>query len=444
MTGQLVLAALAGIATIVVLIVWAKVHPFLALMAGSGVMTIAAGVSYVDLFTSFTAGVGATISGTGLLIVLGSIIGTLLVASGGADAIVDTILDKTPIQRLPWAMSLIAFVIGIPLFFEVGVVILIPVVMFAARRAKQPAILVGIPALAGLSVLHALVPPHPGPLIAIDSLSANLGMTLGFGLIIAIPTVILSGPLLAKPMARWVPVPANENFLGAQGAPEGSKRPGFGISIFVILLPVLLMLARTIVEVGGMEESGFGKAIVFVGTPLIALSITAVVAMFAFGYSLGKSREEVNKLVGSAFGPIAGILLIVAAGGGFKQTLVDSGIADVIASTLVSWNLPILLAGWLVAVFIRLATGSATVATITAGGIMAPLAAGLPPTETALLVLAIGSGSVFFSHVNDAGFWMVKEYFGMTVGQTIKTWSLMETAVSVFGLAFVMLANLVI
>ena len=444
MTGQLVLAALAGIATIVVLIVWAKVHPFLALMAGSGVMASAAGVSYVDLFTSFTAGVGATISGTGLLIVLGSIIGTLLVASGGADAIVDAILDKTPIQRLPWAMSLIAFVIGIPLFFEVGVVILIPVVMFAARRAKQPAILVGIPALAGLSVLHALVPPHPGPLIAIDSLSANLGMTLGFGLIIAIPTVILSGPLLAKPMARWVPVPANENFLGAQGAQEGSKRPGFGISIFVILLPVLLMLARTIVEVGGMEESGFGKAIVFVGTPLIALSITAVVAMFAFGYSLGKSREEVNKLVGSAFGPIAGILLIVAAGGGFKQTLVDSGIADVIASTLVSWNLPILLAGWLVAVFIRLATGSATVATITAGGIMAPLAAGLPPTETALLVLAIGSGSVFFSHVNDAGFWMVKEYFGMTVGQTIKTWSLMETAVSVFGLAFVMLANLVL
>ncbi len=444
MTGQLVLAALAGIATIVVLIVWIKVHPFLALMAGSGVMAIAAGVNYVDLFTSFTTGVGKTISGTGLLIVLGSIIGTLLVASGGADAIVDTILEKTAVKRLPWAMALIAFVIGIPLFFEVGVVILIPVVMFAARRAKQPAILVGIPALAGLSVLHALVPPHPGPLIAIDSLGANLGMTLGFGLIIAIPTVILSGPLLARPMARWVPVPANESFLGAQAAVEGSKRPSFGSSIFVILLPVLLMLARTIIEVAGMEESGVGQAIVFIGTPLIALTITAIVAMFLFGYVLGKSRDDVNKLVGSSFGPIAGILLIVAAGGGFKETLVDSGIADVIAKTLVDWNLPVLLAGWLVAVFIRLATGSATVATITAGGIMAPLAMGLPAGQTALLVLAIGSGSVFFSHVNDAGFWMVKEYFGLTVGQTIKTWSLMETAVSVFGLIFVMLADLVI
>lgn len=444
MTGQLVLAALAGIAAIVVLIVWAKVHPFLALMAGSGVMALAAGVNYVELFANFTTGVGKTISGTGLLIVLGSIIGTLMVASGGADAIVDTILDKTPVKRLPWAMALIAFVIGIPLFFEVGVVILIPVVMFAARRAKQPAILVGIPALAGLSVLHALVPPHPGPLIAIDAIGANLGMTLAFGLIIAIPTVILSGPLLAKPMAKWVPVPANEDFLGAKGAAEGAKRPSFGASIFVILLPVLLMLARTIVEVANLDETAFGKAFVFLGTPLIALTITTIVAMFVFGYALGKNRDEVNKLVGSAFGPIAGIILIVAAGGGFKETLVESGIANVIADTLVAWNLPIMLAGWLVAVFIRLATGSATVATITAGGIMAPLATGLPPTEAALLVLAIGSGSVFFSHVNDAGFWMVKEYFGMTVGQTIKTWSLMETAVSVFGLIFVMLANLVI
>ncbi len=454
MTGQLVLAALAGIATIVVLIVWLKIHPFLALMAGSAVMAIAAGVPFIgykdngdmemSLLKSFVAGVGGTISGTGLLIVLGSIIGTLLVASGGADAIVDTILDKTPVKRLPWAMALIAFVIGIPLFFEVGVVILIPVVMFAARRAKQPAILVGIPALAGLSVLHALVPPHPGPLIAIDAIGANLGLTLGFGLIIAVPTVILSGPLLAKPMAKWVPVPANEDFLGAQGAAEGAKRPSFGTSIFVILLPVLLMLLRTVFEISGQGETAIGKAVFFIGEPLIALTITTIVAMILFGYALGKARDEVNKLVGSSFGPIAGILLIVAAGGGFKQTLVDSGIAKVIADTLVEWNLPILLAGWIVAVFIRLATGSATVATITAGGIMAPLAAGLPSTEAALLVLAIGSGSVFFSHVNDAGFWMVKEYFGMTVGQTIKTWSLMETAVSVSGLAFVMLASLIV
>ena len=212
----------------------------------------------------------------------------------------------------------------------------------------------------------------------------------------------------------------------------------------MVLLPVILMLARTVVEMTGAQESPIGAALVFVGTPLIALTITAVVAMFVLGFLLAKSRDEVSKLVGSAFGPIAGILLIVGAGGGFKQTLVDSGIADVIAQSLADAALPPLLAGWIVAVLIRLATGSATVATITASGIMAPLAAGLSPTHAALMVLAIGAGSVFLSHVNDAGFWMVKEYFGMSVGQTFKTWSLMETVLSVTGLTGVMLLSLVV
>jgi GntP family gluconate:H+ symporter len=444
MSTQLILAALGGIATIVLLIVWLKVHPFLSLMAGAGVMAIFAGVPYVDLFASFTTGLGSTIAGVGLLITLGAIIGTLLISSGGADVIVDTILSKTPLQRLPWAMALIAFVVGIPLFFEVGVVILIPVVMFAAKRAKVPVILLGIPALAGLSALHGLVPPHPGPLIAIDALGANLGLTLGFGLLVAIPCVIISGPILGKMMAKWVPIEARDDFLGGDGPAEGAKRPSFGAALTVVLLPVFLMLARTLVEMLKLEESGFGQAIVFIGTPLIALFITTIVAMFLLGFLLSKTRDQVSKLVGSSFGPIAGILLIVGAGGGFKQTLVDSGIADEIAKALSDAALPPLLAGWIVAVLIRLATGSATVATITASGIMAPLAAGLSPTHAALMVLAIGSGSVFLSHVNDAGFWMVKEYFGMTVGQTFKTWSLMETVLSVVGLGSVMLLSLVV
>ena len=444
METQLILAALGGIAAIVLLIVWLKVHPFLSLMAGAGVMAIAAGVPYVDLFKSFTSGLGSTVAGVGLLIILGSIIGTLLISSGGADVIVDTIMSRTPVQRLPWAMALIAFVVGIPLFFEVGVVILIPVVMFAARRAKLPVVLLGIPALAGLSALHGLVPPHPGPLIAIDALGANLGLTLGFGLLVAIPCVIISGPILGRMMAKWVPIQAREDFLGGDGPAAGAKRPSFGTAMTIVLLPVVLRLARTLVEMLNQQETGFGQAVVFVGTPLIALSITTVAAMFLLGFLLSQTREQVGKLVGSSFGPIAGILLIVAAGGGFKQTLVDSGIADVIAKGLADAALPPLLAGWLVAVLIRLATGSATVATITASGIMAPLAAGLSPTHAALMVLAIGSGSVFLSHVNDAGFWMVKEYFGMTVGETFKTWSLMETVLSVVGLGSVMLLSLVV
>ena len=443
MPAQLILAALGGIATIVLLIVWLKVHPFLSLMAGSAVMALSAGVPYMEVFKSFSAGLGSTLAGVGLLIILGSIIGTLLVSSGGADVIVDSILSKTPVKRIPWAMALITFIVGIPLFFEVGVVILIPVVMFAARRAKVPVILFGIPALAGLSALHGLVPPHPGPLIAISALKANLGLTLGFGLLVAIPCVILAGPILGKTMAKWVPHEAREEFLGHSPA-EGAKRPSFGMALTVILLPVVLMLAATIVQMVGIDKTTFGAALVFIGTPLIALLITTVLAMFAFGYNLGKSLTEVGKQVGESFAPIAGILFIVGAGGGFKQTLVDSKIADMLAQALVQAALPTLVAAWLVAVVIRLATGSATVATITASGIMAPLAAGLSPTHTALMVLSIGAGSVFLSHVNDAGFWMVKEYFGLSVGETFKTWSLMETVLSVSGLGAVMLLSAVV
>ncbi|MBN9373792.1 MAG: hypothetical protein J0I40_00050 [Cellulomonas sp.] len=312
-TPQLVVAAVVAIAAIVLLIVWLKLHPFLSLTVGAGLMAVVAAVPFGKAFASFTTGLGSTVGSTGVLIALGAIIGTLLVRSGGADEVVDSILAKTPAKRLPWALALAAFVIGIPLFFEVGVVLLIPVVMLAARRAKLPVVLLGIPALAGLSALHGLVPPHPGPLIAISALNANLGTTLGLGLLVAIPTVAISGPLLARTMAKWVPIQAPA-LLGDATVVEGRKRPRFSVALLVVLLPVILML----------------------------------------------------------------------------------------------------------------------------------LAAGLSPTHVALMVLAIGAGSVFLSHVNDAGFWLVKEYFGMTVGQTFKTWSLMESVLSVVGLAFVMLLGLVV
>jgi gluconate:H+ symporter, GntP family len=464
-TPQLVLAALIGIFVIVGLIVWLKMHPFLALVLGSGVLAIIAGTGLTDAFTSFSAGLGTTVAGVGVLIALGAIIGKLLIDSGGADRIVDTILDKTPVKRLPWAMALIAFVIGIPLFFEVGVVLLIPVVMIVARRMRVNPILVGIPALAGLSALHGLVPPHPGPLLAIDALGADLGLTLGLGLLVAVPTVIVAGPLLAIPLTRWVRIAPPVSVLGVSDATAGTagttgtagaagttgdggslpnataglRKPSFGVSVLVVLLPVILMLARSLVEIAGATETGYGTVLEFLGTPLVALLITSLFALVAFGTAVGRTRQQLGDLVGSSFAPIAGILLIVGAGGGFKQTLVDSGVGEVIASGIADAGITPLLAGWIVAALIRIATGSATVATITAAGIMAPLAAGLDPTQAALLVLAIGAGSVFLSHVNDAGFWLVKEYFGMTVGQTFKTWSLMESVLSVVALLVVLL-----
>ncbi len=443
--GRLVLAALTGIAVIVVLIVWAKLHPFLSLTLGSFTMAVIAGIPLVDSFTSFTTGLGKTVGDVGVLIALGAVIGTFLIESGGADQIVDTVLARTRRQLLPWAMALIAFVVGIPLFFEVGVVLLIPIVMLVARRSRLPVILVGIPALAGLSALHGLVPPHPGPLIAINAVGANLGLTLAFGLVVAVPTVIISGPLAARVMARWVPLEAG-NVLGAQDeVPQRENRPSFATSIAIVLLPVVLMLLRTIVETAVDDDGSLVyTAATFLGTPIVALLLTTLVALLVFGTRRGESAQEISNRVGSALGPIAGILLIVGAGGGFKQTLVDSGVADVMAQAIHGAGLSPLLAGWLVAVAVRLATGSATVATITASGIMAPIAVGLDSPEVALLVLAIGAGSVFLSHVNDAGFWLVKEYFGMTVGQTFKTWSLMECLVSVVGLGSVMLLSLVV
>ncbi|WP_282947292.1 GntP family permease [Cellulomonas endometrii] len=441
---RLIVAAVVGIAVIVLLIVWLKLHPFLSLMLGAGVLAVAAGLPYTDAFTSFTAGLGTTVAGVGILIALGAIIGKMLIDSGGADQIVDSILARTPVKRLPWAMAFAAFIIGIPLFFEVGVVLLIPVVMLVARRSKVSMIVVGIPALAGLSALHGLVPPHPGPLIAIDALGADLGLTLGLGLLVAIPTVAISGPLLAKPMARWVPLDPPTEILGGSDREEGARRPSFATALTVVLLPVVLMLARTLAETIGFQESGVGQVLDFIGTPLVALLITALVSLVLLGSRQGRTRSQIGSLVDSSFAPIASILLIVGAGGGFKQTLVDSGVGDVIAKGLADAPISPLLAAWLVAVLIRVATGSATVATVTAAGIVAPLAEGLSPTHVALMVLAIGAGSVFLSHVNDAGFWLVKEYFKMTVGQTFKTWSLMECVLSVTALVVVLLLSLVI
>jgi GntP family gluconate:H+ symporter len=486
---QLVLAAVLGIATVVLLIVLAKMHPFLSLMLGSAVMGVVAGVAPLDIVTSFTTGFGTTVGSVGLLIALGAMVGKLLADSGGADQIVETIIGRVGPAGLPWAMALIAAILGLPLFFEVGVVLLVPVVLMVARRLDVPVMRVGIPALAGLSILHGLVPPHPGPLVAIDALGADLGLTLLFGLLVAVPTLVICGPLLARFVEQWVPVYASESGLpgapaatgpaasrrdtsgpatsaatktaatttaettaastttgggGTSALPAGRRPPAFAAAIISITLPVVLMLARAIAELTMDEGTQPRTFLEFIGTPAVALLIAVLFAMFALGFRTGMSREAVSESLGSALPGIAGILLIVAAGGGFKQTLVDAGVGNVIADWAAGSGISPLILGWLVAVGVRLATGSATVATITAAGILTGTAAGLSSPELALLVLAIGCGSLFFSHVNDAGFWLVKEYFGLTIGQTIKSWSVMETAISVVGVICVLLLNLVV
>ncbi|KOV68999.1 gluconate transporter [Streptomyces sp. AS58] len=443
--AQLGIAVLAGIAVIVLLITKYKLHAFLALTIGSLALGAFAGAPLDKVIASFTAGLGATVAGVGVLIALGAILGKMLADSGGADEIVDTILARSSGRSMPWTMVLIASVIGLPLFFEVGVVLLIPVVLMVAKRGNHSLMRIGIPALAGLSVMHGLVPPHPGPLVAIDAVGANLGVTLALGVLVAIPTVVIAGPLFSRYAARWVDVPAPERMIPQRPSEELEKRPSFAATLTTILLPVFLMLSKALVDIVVDDpENTVQRVFDVAGSPLIALLTSVLVGIFTLGRPAGFSKERVSGIVEKGLAPIAGILLIVGAGGGFKQTLIDSGVGQMVLEISEDWSIPALLLAWLIAVAIRLATGSATVATISAAGLVAPLAADMSTTHAALLVLAIGAGSLFFSHVNDAGFWLVKEYFGLSVGQTIKTWSIMETIISVVAGALVLLLSLLI
>ena len=481
---QLVIAALVGVVVIIALITWLKVHPFIALTIGALGVGIGAGLAPDKAVTSFGTGFGDTMTSVGILVGLGSMFGKLLVDSGAADRVVDTLVRRSSKAALPWTMALIGALIGLPMFFEVGLVLLIPIIVLVAKRSDVPVMRIAVPALAGLSTMHAFVPPHPGPLVAISTVGANLGTTLAFGIVLAIPVVILAGPLFAGFAARWVDVPAPDLFGARGGAGAGAgggsdpahegrqarrgratqdtaslpngksdftrvisepRSPSFAVALVGILLPVVLMLAQAIREATSPDAAGTWVGVLdFLGTPMIAIGIAAVYAMVFFAIGGGMDRSAVSKSLESALPPVAGVLLIVGAGGGFKQVLIDTGIGGVIADAVKDSGISVLLVAWVVSALVRVATGSATVATVTAAGIMAPIAQDLSSPVVSLLVLAIGAGSVFLSHVNDAGFWLVKSYFNTTVGQTFKTWTVLECLISVSGLLGVLLAGVFI
>ncbi len=446
--ARLITSALAGFAVIIILITWLKLNPFLALTIGALGVGLAAGLAPTDAVDSFAKGFGSTMGSVGVLIGLGAMFGKLLADSGGADQIVDTLVDRASPRMLPWTMALVGAVIGLPMFFEIGLVLLMPVIILVARRSGLPLMKIAIPTLAGLSAMHGLVPPHPGPLVAISTLGANLGLTLAFGVIVAIPTVIVAGPLFSGLAAKWAPVPVPDMFVTREDEgedPAAGPRPSFPAALLCVLLPVILMMAKALTDVIAPDAEGGIKGLLdFVGTPTIALLLAVVVGILVLGAGGKMNRKAIAESLESSLPPIAGILLIVGAGGAFKQVLIDTGIGDVISRFVTGSGISVLLLGWVVAVLVRVATGSATVATVTAAGIMTPVAATLPAPEVALLVLAIGSGSVFLSHVNDAGFWLVKQYLGTDIPQTFKTWTMLECLISVCGLVGVLLLNLVV
>jgi GntP family gluconate:H+ symporter len=443
---RLILVGLAGIAIIIVLISVFDLHPFLALVAGSAFVGLTSGVGLANIIPNFESGVGSTLEEVGLLIALGAMLGKLLADSGGADRIVDTIVSRAPRKWIPWAVALAAMIIALPMFFEIGLVLLLPIIVLIARKSELPLMRVAIPALAGLSALHGLIPPHPGPLIAIGNLHAQLGVTLALGVLVAIPSVIISGPLFGIVAARWVPVEAPESAGGVDTTADRgdddsqvTNPPSFAVTLATILFPVVLMLLKALADIVWDSQPDKTARVVldFVGEPLAALFLGVLLAMVTFGYAVGFSGSTIKDKLGAGLMPIATILLIVGAGGGFKQTLIGAGLGDSISKLANNSGIAVFVIAYLLALALRVGTGSATVATTTASGIIAPVVHGQTSVHLALIALAVGAGSLFLSHVNDAGFWLVNQSFKLTVGQTFKTWSVMECLLSVIAFVFI-------
>ncbi len=449
MTGadiRLIAAALAGILLAVAMIVRGRLHPFIGLLCGAFTVGLLAGLPLPDIAKAVQKGVGDIIGGTGLVVALGLSLGAMLHLSGGAATLAKGALQLTGARAAPWATLGIAIVIGLPLFFETGLVLLLPIVVAAAeamagngddssRDAAKLRLI--MPALAGLGVVHALVPPHPGPLLAVEALGANLGLTMLYGILIAIPTAIIAGPVLARFVTPGVRLTAPV----LQDHQLAIPTPSRAAALAIVLLPVLLIATG---ELGQMAAGLKGTAwLVAASNPVIALLVTNLLALpLLFGRRLREAA--IQDAVWSETMVAAGaILLAIGAGGALKQVLVSAGLSDLLARLVLMYAISPLLLGWLVAVGIRLAAGSATVATITAVGIMPGVVAG-SGVSPELVVLAIGAGSVFFSHVNDPGFWLVKSYVGTSTADTFKTWSMLETVISVVGLALVVALSYVV
>ncbi|MCU6454107.1 GntP family permease [Sphingomonas sp. A2-49] len=443
--ARLVIAALTGILLAVVMIVRGRLHPFIGLLCGAFTVGLLAGLPLPEVAKAVQKGVGDIVGGTGLVVALGLSLGAMLHLSGGAVSLARSALRLTGARAAPWATLGIAIVVGLPLFFETGLVLLLPIVVAAAdelagrdgvdRDAAKLRLI--MPALAGLGVVHALVPPHPGPLLAVEALGANLGLTMVYGIAIAIPTAIVAGPLLAMVVARGVRLEPPV----ASGPAIDVAPPPRLLSLLIVLMPVLLIATGEIGQmVPGQKGAGW---LVAAANPVVALLLTNLLALpMLFGRRLRDVAIQ-DAVWRETMGAAGAILLAIGAGGALKQVLVTAGLSDLLARTVLMYAISPLLLGWLVAVAIRLAAGSATVATITAVGIMPGVVAGSGASPE-LVVLAIGAGSVFFSHVNDPGFWLVKSYVGTSTADTFRTWSMLETTISVVGLALVMVASHVV
>lgn len=429
---------------ILIVLVTLRAPPFLAFVIAALAAALLLGVPLARIPGAIEKGIGDTIGPVVITIVLGAFLGKLIADSGAAQRIADTLIGVCGASHLPIAMAATGFVVGIPLFYNVGFVLMVPLIFSIVHRAGLPAVYVGIPLLAGLSIAHGFLPPHPSPTAVVVQLGADLGVTLIYGLIVGIPTLVIAGPLFAMTLKGIVaqPSPAASFLPDAGVSPVTRALPGVFASFACALLPVALIAGATALGYAALPPT-VAATIGFMGHPTIVLLLSIAVGIVALGRSAGLTRVEIMDGFAVAIRDIAPILLIIAGAGALKQVLVESGADKILAAQLAGFPLPPLALGWLLACVIRIAVGSATVAGLSAGGLIQPVitSTGVDPN---LMVLAIGAGSLMCSHVNDSGFWMFKEYFGLSLRDTFRSWSMMETLVGVFGLVFVLLLEAVL
>lgn len=441
----LLVSALCAVVALILLIAWAKLNPFITIFVVALALAAVTGMPLRTVVKSFETGLGDILGHIAIIIGLGTILGKMMAESGGAERIAQTLIAFFGERRVPWAMMLAGIIVGLPVFFEVGFVLLIPIVFTIARRTDKSPLLIGLPLVAGLSVVHGLVPPHPAAMLAVSLFHADIGRTIFYALLIGVPTAAVAGPLYGKWIAPRIRLSV-DNPIALQFLERDQERPlpGFGVTVATVLLPVILMLlsgwADSLARPGGSANA----MLHFFGDADIALLIGVLVSFFTLGKMRGFSRATILRFSQDCLAPTALITLLIGAGGGFGRVLLDSGVSQAVVDLALRTHLSLIFLAWMTAALIRLAVGSSTVAMSTTAAIMAPVALHVPSVRPELLSIAVGAGSLIFSHVNDGGFWLVKEYFNMSVTETMASWSVCETIISVVALLLTLSLSVVL
>ncbi len=447
-TPFLIFIVVSAVALLLFMVLKLKISAFISLLITAIYVGIIAGMPLNNISKAIQDGMAGTLGFVATVVGLGAIFGQMLESSGGAESLAHYLLKKFGKERAPWAMVVTGFIVAIPVFLDVGFIILVPIVYALARDSKKSLLYYGIPLLAGLAVTHSFIPPTPGPVAVADIINVQLGWVIFLGVIIGFPIAIIAGPVWGKFISERIYLEAPAEFNLEEKEYDENNLPSFTMIAVIIAVPLLLILVNTftglIVDKGVVTKTIWTDILEFIGHPFSALIIATLLATYFLGVKRGMSKQKILDLSTKALGPAGIIILITGAGGVLKQILVDSGIGKIMAESMADSALPPILLAWLLAAVVRVTQGSATVAMITAAGIIAPVISefGLNDPQRALVVLAIASGATLLSHVNDSGFWLVGKYFGMTEKQTLQSWTVMESIIAVCGLAFTMLASL--